>query len=381
MEELHITAKTLEEAITEACVKLSVTSDCLEYTIDVHGTNGFFGIGARPFEITARVKKSENVKPAVKKSDKPSKKEIDLKKDFVADVNSDIKAVQSASAPSHVVKEEEKSALKSYVKPAVAEPIPKKDESRVNLKAVPKNEERKNFTNKIPKSKDVSSREKDNKESDSSLIARANRKERHKPDIQKTDNVRRTVRKDNISKQSVSANAVPEAEKKPFVLLEDPSERAKSFLDCLFKGMDMKIVYSGSYDEGSRSLTINLSGDDMGVLIGKRGQTLDALQYLTSQVVNKHQNGYIRVKIDTENYRERRKETLEQFALNMAGRVRKNNRPIVLEPMNAYERRIIHSCLQSEKDIITRSEGEEPYRHIVICPVKKRRNIKPSVNE
>lgn len=136
--------------------------------------------------------------------------------------------------------------------------------------------------------------------------------------------------------------------------------------------MEMNINYSSKYDAEKNELIINLSGDDMGILIGKRGQTLDALQYLTSQVVNKHQSGYIRVKLDTENYRERRKETLETFAINMARKVRRNNRPIVLEPMNAYERRIIHSVLQGESDVITRSEGEEPYRHVVICPVKKR---------
>ena len=111
----------------------------------------------------------------------------------------------------------------------------------------------------------------------------------------------------------------------------------------------------------------------MGVLIGKRGQTLDALQYLTSQVVNKHQTAYIRVKIDTENYRERRRETMETLAQNIAQKVKRTHKPVALEPMNPYERRIIHSILQNEKDIITRSEGVEPYRHVIVCPAKKNR--------
>ena len=113
-------------------------------------------------------------------------------------------------------------------------------------------------------------------------------------------------------------------------------------------------------------MNIDLSGDDMGVLIGKRGQTLDSLQYLVSLVVNKGNEDYIRVKVDTENYRERRKSTLENLAKNMAYKVKRTRRPLHLEPMNPYERRIIHSALQNDKFVTTHSEGEEPYRHVVI---------------
>ena len=148
----------------------------------------------------------------------------------------------------------------------------------------------------------------------------------------------------------------------------------------------MKINCEASFDDTCNELYINLSGEDMGVLIGKRGQTLDALQYLTSQVVNKHLNTYVRVKMDTENYRERRRETLESLAENIAVKVRRTHRPVALEPMNPYERRIIHSVLQAEKEVMTRSEGEEPYRHVVVCPVKKKRygskvNLKDAVKE
>jgi spoIIIJ-associated protein len=113
-------------------------------------------------------------------------------------------------------------------------------------------------------------------------------------------------------------------------------------------------------------IEINIDGDEMGVLIGKRGQTLDSLQYLVSLVVNKNSENYIKVKLDTENYRERRKETLENLAKNIAFKVKRTRKPVTLEPMNPYERRIIHSALQNDKFVETYSEGEEPYRKVVI---------------
>ena len=121
-----------------------------------------------------------------------------------------------------------------------------------------------------------------------------------------------------------------------------------------------------AFNQEEKELSINLAGDDMGILIGKRGQTLDSLQYLVSLVVNRESEDYIRVKLDTENYRERRKETLETLAKNIAYKVKRTRRSISLEPMNPYERRIIHSALQNDKYVVTRSEGEEPFRHVVI---------------
>lgn len=120
------------------------------------------------------------------------------------------------------------------------------------------------------------------------------------------------------------------------------------------------------YDELDNYMNIDLSGDEMGVLIGKRGQTLDSLQYLVSLVVNKESENYIRVKVDTENYRQRRKETLENLAKNIAYKVKRTKRPVSLEPMNPYERRIIHSALQGDKYVTTHSEGEEPFRRVVV---------------
>ena len=144
------------------------------------------------------------------------------------------------------------------------------------------------------------------------------------------------------------------------------SDIASDFLKDVFAAMNMTVVVDVKYNADDNEMNIDLSGDDMGVLIGKRGQTLDSLQYLVSLVVNKGNEDYSRVKVDTENYRERRKSTLENLAKNMAYKVKRTRRPLHLEPMNPYERRIIHSALQNDKFVTTHSEGEEPYRHVVI---------------
>ena len=143
---------------------------------------------------------------------------------------------------------------------------------------------------------------------------------------------------------------------------------AMDFLSQIFETMNIPVDLNASYNEEERELSINMEGQDMGVLIGKRGQTLDSLQYLVSLVVNKNRedDGHIRVKLDTENYRERRKDTLETLAKNIAYKVKRTRRPVALEPMNPYERRIIHSALQSDPYVTTHSEGEEPYRKVVV---------------
>ena len=138
------------------------------------------------------------------------------------------------------------------------------------------------------------------------------------------------------------------------------------YLNNLFKAMDIESQIKIDYDEDNSTMDIDISGPDMGILIGKRGQTLDALQYLISLFVNKKSESYIRVKLDTENYRARRKDTLENLAKNIAFKVKRTRRSFTLEPMNPYERRIIHSTLQNDKYVSTRSEGEEPYRKVVV---------------
>ena len=143
-------------------------------------------------------------------------------------------------------------------------------------------------------------------------------------------------------------------------------DKAKEFLDKVFGAMNMAVNVDIKLIEEEKTMEINLSGDEMGLLIGKRGQTIDSLQYLVSLVVNKESKDYLRVKIDTENYRERRKKTLEELAKNIAYKVKRTKRAVSLEPMNPYERRIIHSALQDDKYVTTKSEGEEPYRHIIV---------------
>lgn len=143
-------------------------------------------------------------------------------------------------------------------------------------------------------------------------------------------------------------------------------QAAKNFLEDVFHSMGYAVTIDTVFDEEEHALSIDLSGDEMGILIGKRGQTLDSLQYLVSLVVNKGTNDYIRVKVDTENYRQRRKETLENLAKNISYKVKRTRRSVSLEPMNPYERRIIHSALQNDKYVTTHSEGEEPFRRVVV---------------
>ena len=147
---------------------------------------------------------------------------------------------------------------------------------------------------------------------------------------------------------------------------ETLEDRAIDFLSQVFDAMNLDVKIAAAFNEEECEMNIDLSGEDMGILIGKRGQTLDSLQYLTSLVVNKGKSDYIRVKLDTEDYRRRRKETLENLARGIAYKVKKTRKPVVLEPMNPYERRIIHSALQGDKFVSTKSEGEEPFRHVVV---------------
>ena len=155
-------------------------------------------------------------------------------------------------------------------------------------------------------------------------------------------------------------------------LIDDTYE----FLDKMFAAMDMEVKSTIEYNEESRTMNIDFAGDEMGILIGKRGQTLDSLQYLISLVVNKESDSYIKVKVDTEDYRERRKATLENLAKNLSYKVKSTRRPVTLEPMNPYERRIIHSALQNDRYVETHSEGDEPYRKVVITLKKREREYR-----
>ena len=164
--------------------------------------------------------------------------------------------------------------------------------------------------------------------------------------------------------------AVTEKEEKLAEIEPQTKEACEKFLKDVLKSMDMEVTLTSEIDEDG-ALSITMEGENMGILIGKRGQTLDSLQYLTNRVANKMQDGYVRVKLDTENYRQRRKETLENLAKNIAHKVKRTKRSVSLEPMNPYERRIIHSALQGDKYISTHSEGEEPYRRVVVTLNRK----------
>lgn len=155
--------------------------------------------------------------------------------------------------------------------------------------------------------------------------------------------------------------------------IETVDDKAVYFLNSVFDAMGLAVDVEVKMNEEEKEMDVNLTGEEMGLLIGKRGQTLDSLQYLVSLVVNKESEDYLRVKLDTENYRERRKETLETLAKNIAYKVKRTRRPVSLEPMNPYERRIIHSALQNDKYVFTKSEGEEPFRHVVIALKKEER--------
>ncbi len=166
------------------------------------------------------------------------------------------------------------------------------------------------------------------------------------------------------AKESVSEKKEDKKESAAPAVKAETANDPKEFLDKVFKAMELDV--NVKVEQIGNDMNIELSGDEMGVLIGKRGQTLDSLQYLTSLVVNKGSNEYIRVKVDTENYRKRRKDTLENLAKNLAYKVKRTKRPVTLEPMNPYERRVIHSALQNDKYVSTHSEGEEPFRRVVI---------------
>ena len=306
---IQFSAKTKSEAITKACIELGVSSDQLEIQVISEGSNGFFGIGSKPAVI--KVRKIEPV------SEEEEMKEI-------------VESVKLDSFKEEApVQEEKKTEAIKPVKKEIKEP-----------KAV---------SEKPRQPKPVKERAAKEKQ------PREFREPKEKQVREKT--------------------AKPA---KPVEILTDPEEikevenRAKVFLRDVFASMNLgEVEITSEYNTTDGSLEVDFEGEDMGILIGKRGQTLDSLQYLTSLVVNKGKSNYIRVKLDTEDYRKRRKETLENLARGIAYKVRKTRKPVILEPMNPYERRIIHSALQGNKFVETVSEGEEPYRHVV---VKLKRN-------
>ena len=302
-EYMQFSAKTKNEAITKACIELGVSSDQLDIQVVSEGSSGFFGIGSKPAIIKA-----------CKKEESSEEKEIEKIIDSVK-----IDALKEETA-----KEVQKPAVKSVSKA----PETKKETSAEKAKEErqPKPVREKQFREKASKEKPV-------------------REQKEK-----------TVR----AAKAIEIITDPEE-------IKNIEERALVFLKDVFASMDLgEVRITSKYNTTDGCLEVDFEGEDMGILIGKRGQTLDSLQYLTSLVVNKGKSDYIRVKLDTEDYRRRRKETLENLARGIAYKVKKTRKPVVLEPMNPYERRIIHSALQGNKFVETVSEGEEPYRHVVV---------------
>lgn len=283
MEYITVSAKTLDDAITEALIQLGVTSDQLDYEVIEKGSAGFLGIGMKQAVIKARRKVVEEPEAEIVEEAKPE--------------------------PAVIKKEEPKPVKKEFTK---------------------------------------------------------------KETIKKE-----TVKKEPAKKTFIKEEAVKEAApsvKKEADLAKVESqtiEACEKFIYDVLKAMDMTDVKVTSVVDEEGALSIDMEGSNMGILIGKRGQTLDSLQYLTNRVANKMQEGYVRVKLDTEDYRRRRKETLENLAKNIASKVKRTRRTVSLEPMNPYERRIIHSALQSDPAVSTHSEGEEPYRRVVVTLVRK----------
>lgn len=282
---IRVSAKTLDDAITEALIQLGVTSDKLEYEVIEKGSAGFLGIGMKQAVIEAWRKEEKEPEPDIRE----------------------------------IIKEE--MALKPEKETEKKEPVqPKKDKKEKTPAAEKKS--------KPAKEKPV---------------------------------------KEKAEKEETAENTPASVkEKQELAKVEDQTIKAvEEFVQDTLKAMNMDVEITSSIDEDG-ALCVDMKGEHMGILIGKRGQTLDALQYLANRVANKHQDGYVRVKLDTENYRARREETLKHLAKNIAHKVKRNRRPVALEPMNPYERRIIHSALQSDPYVTTHSEGEEPYRKVVV---------------
>lgn len=324
MNMITVTAKTLDEAITKALIELGTTSDNLEYTVIEKGSSGFLGLFGKNVVIRASKKKEDDDLEAFLTTGK----------------------IDSASLEIAKEKKEEKK---------------EKEDSKENKK----DSSKKNFQKSQKKNQQKAAREQAVSETKEEMKAA---KAIQKAAIPAAAQTSVTAEKKEDIQDLPGSVSLDLEEKKPAKKIDvDACERAaKEFLGKVFGAMGMEVTVTPSFAEKDKELTLDLAGADMGILIGKRGQTLDSLQYLTSLVVNKECDGYVRVKLDTENYRERRKATLESLAKNIAYKVKRTRRSVSLEPMNPYERRIIHAALQNDRYVVTRSEGEDPFRHVVI---------------
>ena len=260
-----------------------------------------------------------------------------------------------------VIEAKKKFTDEDLMKEVFGEEKPKKEvrkEPKKEIKKEARKEPKKEFKKELKKEAPESKKEPKKEE------VREAKKEAVKPAVKEqpkaAEPAKETPKEETVKQPKVPANP------------EEAIRRAETFLKDIFRTMEMEVEMKSSFEDDT--LSIDIAGDDMGILIGKRGQTLDSLQYLTSLVVNKGKASYVRVKLDTEDYRNRRKATLENLAKNIAFKVKKTRRPVFLEPMNPYERRIIHSALQNDPYVTTHSEGDEPCRKVVVTLKKDRNN-------
>ena len=378
-EYIEITEKTVSEAITAACQKLAVPSERIEYEVIDPGKTGFLGIGARPAKIRARVKQgmedsaefdtSAIISDVLKGKDdrkkapdqRPKEKRKEERKDNKKKESN--KNSEKTAAKKTLVKEEVAETASAAVKEETASEEKRSSAEAAAGKAEKTETSESGFSGK----KGTGRKDFSEKSYEKGSKGRGRRRQRRNDRDEYS-----AASRDHEQERSTAAESHSAPKKKSAVpVLTDEQvveikQRAETFLTDVFQAMDLDANVSSSYDRETGMLTIDMKGENMGVLIGKRGQTLDSLQYLVSLVVNKGIDGYIHVKADTENYRERRKKTLENLAKNIASKVKRNRTSVALEPMNPYERRIIHSALQGDRYVTTYSEGEEPYRKVIV---------------
>ena len=378
-EYIEITEKTVSEAITAACQKLAVPSERIEYEVIDPGKTGFLGIGARPAKIRARVKQgmedsaefdtSAIISDVLKGKDDRKKAPDQRPKEKRKEERKDNKKKESNknSEKTAVKKPLVKEEAAETAAPAVKEETASEEKKSSAEAAAGKAEKTETSESSFSGKKGTGRKDSSEKSYEKGSRGRGRRRQRRNDRDEYS-----AASRDHEQERSTAAESHSAPKKKSAVpVLTDEQvveikQHAETFLTDVFQAMDLDANVSSSYDRETGMLTIDMKGENMGVLIGKRGQTLDSLQYLVSLVVNKGIDGYIHVKADTENYRERRKKTLENLAKNIASKVKRNRTSVALEPMNPYERRIIHSALQGDRYVTTYSEGEEPYRKVIV---------------
>ncbi len=329
MEYKDFTARTVDEAITLACLDLGVTSDRLEYDVVQEASGGFLGIGARPAIIKARARTEEELereRRAIEEAEQADRESV-VTQALSADKEAGGKVITS----DEIEKRAAAAAAKARAEGRPEIPVPERRERR---------------------------------ERDGGRKERGGRGhgKRNSEEAKPREEIEIPAYEPSKPKPERVVKPIPEEK------AEELKQTAEEFLKSVFGAMQIEAVIRTEYSQEEGALSCTFDGEEMGILIGKRGQTLDSLQYLTSLVVNKKTEDYVRVKLDTEDYRARRAETLGNLARNIAYKVKKTHRPVSLEPMNPYERRIIHSALQGNRFVETYSEGEEPYRHVVVTP-------------